>query len=142
MSRGVTLFELLVVLAIVGLVMASVTFLSGRSGPEARAAATEIASALRQTRGNAISRFQPVTFQLDLENRTYRVGEDGAVTSLDPDLALELYTARSELVADQIGAIRFFPDGSATGGSVTLAREGHRYVVAVDWLTGAVSVEP
>lgn len=142
MPRGYTLFEVLVVLAIIGLVMASVPLLSGRSGPEARAASIEIASALRKARGSAIARFEPVTFQLDLDNRTYRVGSDGAIASLDAGLALELYTARSELVADRVGGIRFYPDGSATGGRVTLARDGQRYVVAVDWLTGAVSVEP
>ena len=37
--------------------------------------------------------------------------------------------------------IRFFPDGSATGGRVRLARDNRQYVVVVDWLTGSVSLE-
>jgi general secretion pathway protein H len=39
-----------------------------------------------------------------------------------------------------VGEIRFFPDGSSTGGEITLAGgNAHRYV-QVDWLTGRVAV--
>lgn len=142
MSRGYTLFEILVVLAIVGLVLAAVPMLAGRrAGPEVRAAAIEIASAMREARGDAITRFQPIAFQLDVEGRAYRVGSDGPVRPLSGELELALYTARSELASETAGGIRFFPDGSATGGRVTLTQDGQRYVVAVDWLTGAVAVE-
>src|SRR6266851_4843445 len=37
-------------------------------------------------------------------------------------------------------AIRFFPDGSSTGGGVALSLGGERYDILVDWLTGGVSV--
>lgn len=142
MSRGYTLFEVLVVLAIVGLVLAAVPMLAGRrAGPEARAAAIEVASAMREARSEAIARFQPVTFQLDVEARAYRIGSSGPVRSLPAALELALYTARSELAGETAGSIRFFPDGSATGGRVTLSESGQRFVVAVDWLTGAVAVE-
>jgi general secretion pathway protein H len=49
-------------------------------------------------------------------------------------------TARSEAMSEKIGQIRFFPDGSATGGRIGLALDGQRVEVAVDWLTGLVSV--
>lgn len=143
MSRGYTLFEILVVLAIVGIVLVAVPLMAGdpRPGAETRAAAVELASALRQTRGDAIARFRSETFVLDTERRTYRAGASGHETALAKHLSLSLYTARSELVDEKTGRIRFYPDGSATGGRVTLAGAGHEYVVAVDWLTGAVSVE-
>ena len=38
------------------------------------------------------------------------------------------------------GAIRFFPDGSSTGGRVTLMVGERSYAVDVDWLTGRVRV--
>lgn len=142
MSRGYTLLEVLVVLAIVGLVLAAVPMLAGRrSGPEVRAAAVEIASAMRAARGDAIARFEPVAFRLDVDGRSYRIGRNGPVHTLSRNLELALYTARSELAGETSGGIRFFPDGSATGGRVTLTQDGQRYVVAVDWLTGAVVVE-
>lgn len=142
MSRGYTLFELLVTLAIIGLVLAAVPMLAGRrAGPETRAAAVELAAGLRKARSEAIARFQPVVFQLDVEERSYRVGSDGPVQPLSSAVDLALYTARRELAGDRVGGIRFFPDGSATGGRVTLTQDGQRYVVAVDWLTGSVAVE-
>jgi general secretion pathway protein H len=135
--------ELLVALAIMGLVLAAVPLMRGQPGPEARtrAAALEVASALRETRGMAVSSFKSEVFQLDTEHRTYRAGSEGRERSLPDGLAVSLHTARSELEGETSGRIRFFPDGSATGGRVILATDGRQYVVAVDWLTGLVEVE-
>ena len=36
------------------------------------------------------------------------------------------------------GAIRFFPDGSSTGGRITLSTDRLAYLVDVDWLTGKI----
>ena len=144
MSRGYTLFEVLVALAVLGLVLAAVPLVAGgpRPGAEARAAAIELALALRQTRSAAIAGFRSETFILDTERRVYRAGAAGPETPLPEGLELSLYTARSELEDEDTGRIRFFADGSATGGRVTLASGGHSYVVAVDWLTGTVEMEP
>jgi general secretion pathway protein H len=38
------------------------------------------------------------------------------------------------------GAIRFNPDGSSTGGRISLSDGGRRIAVGVDWLTGRVAV--
>ena len=143
MSRGYTLMEVLVALAVIGMVLAAVPLVAGgpRPGAEARAAAVELASALRRTRSGAIAGFRSEVFYLDTERRVYRVGSKGQDNPLPEGLAVSLYTARSELVDGHAGRIRFFPDGSATGGRVTLAGGGHSYVVAVDWLTGAVGME-
>lgn len=144
MSRGYTLIEVLVALAVIGMVLAAVPLMAGgpRPGAEARAAAIEVASALRRTRTAAIAGFRSETFILDIERGTYRAGAAGSETPLPEGLEVALYTARSELEDETTGRIRFFPDGSATGGRVTLVGGSHSYVVAVDWLTGTVEVEP
>ncbi len=143
MSRGYTLMEVLVTLAIIGLVLAAIPLVAGdrRPGAETRAAAIEVASALRQTRSRAVAQFQSEVFVLDIEKHAYQVGAAGPRKTLPEELSLSLYTARSELQDESTGRIRFFPDGSATGGRVTLARGNRQYVVAVDWLTGSVSLE-
>ena len=41
---------------------------------------------------------------------------------------------------DKVGAIRFYPDGSSTGGRITVASGERKYLVDVDWLTGRVSI--
>ncbi len=143
MPRGFTLLELLVVLAVIGLVMVAVPMMiaGGRPGPDTRAAAIEIASALRQARGQSIAGFRPVAFLIDVDERSYRIGADGAEKVLPEEMTLALYTARSELAGDSTGGIRFFPDGSATGGRVTVTNGSFKYTVAVDWLTGVVTME-
>ena len=56
------------------------------------------------------------------------------------DIEITFQTARSEVTSETIGQIRFFPDGSATGGRIGLALDGQQVEVVVDWLTGLVSV--
>lgn len=135
--------EVLVTLAVIGMVLAAVPLVAGgsRPGAEVRAAAIELASALRQTRGAAIVGFHNEAFILDTERGVYIAGSNQIEAVLPEGLELSLYTARSELEDESTGRIRFFPDGSATGGRITLASGGHSYVVSVDWLTGAVEVE-
>ena len=39
------------------------------------------------------------------------------------------------------GAIRFFPDGSSTGGEIMLAGAAGTFFVRVDWLTGRIRID-
>jgi general secretion pathway protein H len=55
-------------------------------------------------------------------------------------MAISLVTARSELDTDRVGKIRFFPDGTSTGGRITLARGERKYGVDINWLTGQVVI--
>ncbi|MFC6669230.1 GspH/FimT family pseudopilin [Marinobacterium aestuariivivens] len=38
-------------------------------------------------------------------------------------------------------SIRFYPDGSSSGGTVVLTGSGGRYEIGVDWLTGRVRID-
>lgn len=49
-------------------------------------------------------------------------------------------SAREDQANATTGRIRFFPDGSSTGGRITLKRGQREWHVNVAWLTGAVSV--
>ena len=51
--------------------------------------------------------------------------------------------ANNELSSGQDGAIRFLPEGGATGGSVDIVRpSGSGVRLRVDWLSGRVEQEP
>ena len=78
-------------------------------------------------------------FDLDLSGHRYRVGA-GAERRLPANLAIGLLTVVGESRGAGIGDIRFNPDGSSTGGRITIADGQRRIAVAVDWLTGRVSV--
>ena len=142
MSPGTTLFELLVVLAVltltVGLAMPHLA--GGLDGAGLRVAARDLAAELRQTRGQAMVRNTSLAVTLDLERRQYwsqRAG--GRKRDLPQAAEVRFLTVSAERLSDQAAAVRFFPDGSATGGRITLSQAGHSEVLRINWLTGRVS---
>ena len=141
-ARGFTLLELLVVLAIVGAVLALVPgfMLRGQPGIDVDVAARAIADALRQARSHAVLHNHDQLFALDVEERLYRIVGQRAPVQMAKGIEVTFQTARAELMSETIGQIRFFPDGSATGGRIGLTLDGRHVEVVVDWLTGLVSV--
>ena len=77
---------------------------------------------------------------MDVEARRFELTGDKRVYQLPPKIDISLYTATSEISAEKNGAIRFFPDGSSTGGRVTLAAGERKFLVDVNWLTGRVGI--
>jgi general secretion pathway protein H len=141
-ARGFTLVELLVVLALIALVIAvaSPVVSNAFPGAETKAAARELATGFRFARSEAITGNREVGMVLDLENRRYGVGGEDDIHELPEEAEITLVTARSERIDERTGVIRFFPDGSSTGGGVSLAHGNKEYRVMVDWLTGRVRV--
>jgi general secretion pathway protein H len=141
--RGFTLLELLLVLVIAAAGYALVVrFTSGGvSGAELKSAARAVAAGLRDARGTAIAKQESSALTLDLEHRTFFVQGAARSRKLPERLELKLYTAQSEVVDERRGSIRFYPDGSSTGGRVTLASGERKLLVDVDWLTGRVSIK-
>lgn len=141
-QHGFTLLEILIVLVIGVLLVALVPpLLSGMSGAtELRGAARQLAAGLRNARNEAVVRQQEAVLTLDLERRRFGVTGDLREIALPESVALKLYTAQSELLDSTTGGIRFFPDGSSTGGFITVSGPKLAYRVNVDWLTGAVAI--
>ena len=142
-ARGFTLLEVLMVLVIAAAGYALVVRLtgSGVSGAELKSAARAVAAALRDARGTAIATQESAAMLVDLEKRTIQVAGAGKARVLPERLELKLYTAQSEVQDERRGAIRFYPDGSSTGGRVTVAAGERKLLVDVDWLTGRVSIK-
>ncbi|MGD8999179.1 MAG: GspH/FimT family protein [Granulosicoccaceae bacterium] len=108
------------------------------SSAEVRGAARQLAAGLRYTRSQAILGSQETELVLDLDRRTYRLPDKAREFQLAEELAITLVTARSEVITGEQGMIRFFPDGSSTGGRITVSKGNQTYIVDVDWLSGRV----
>jgi general secretion pathway protein H len=139
---GFTLLELLIVLVIAASIVTLVLpqLSNAMTVVELKSGTRKLASTLRYARSQAIARRQDVAVILDVQKRTYRTSGFKKIHRLSSDLNLKLFTAESELLNDEVGAVRFFADGSSTGGRITLTASGHAYFVDVNWLTGRVAI--
>jgi general secretion pathway protein H len=142
-QRGFTLLELLVVLVIAVAMIALVPpLLSGLAGSsELKGATRQLAAALRFARSEAVTRQREGVLVLDLAKRSFRVAGSGREFALPKGIGIQLFTAQSQLLNASAGSIRFFPDGSSTGGHITLASNRLTFRINVDWLTGRISIE-
>ncbi len=140
-TGGFTLVELLVVMVIAALVLGLVATSISRniSGAEMRSAARKMTASIRYTRTRAILDKQEQVFMIDTENRSYLAPKREAVT-LPEGMNVAVTTARSELTAENVGGIRFYPDGGSTGGFIELEANERIYRIDVAWLTGEASI--
>jgi general secretion pathway protein H len=140
-SRGFTLIELTAVLVLVAIGFAAVTFglAAQLEGQRVKAAARELVAALRHTRAQAILKGESQALELDVRERSYRAPGREAV-SLPEGMELRMLTARSEQIDRERGRIRFYRDGSSTGGNIGLIKGEREWRIEVAWLTGEVSL--
>ena len=115
-ERGFTLVELLVVMTL--LALASTIVLpqfTSSTGPTARSQAVLMASKLRDARSQAIATARPVAVPIDA----------ASIDAIGPD-------------GRRLPEILFFPDGSSSGGLLTVEVNQRRAAVEVNDLNGAV----
>ncbi|MGR8932963.1 MAG: GspH/FimT family pseudopilin [Gammaproteobacteria bacterium] len=139
--QGFTLIEMILVLVIAVLLLGTVgpRIAAGIGGIKFRAAAQEIASALRHTRAKAVSEQREATLAVFLDDHEYEV--DGGDRYLIPeDVDITVYTASTQVFDGSRGDFVFFPDGSASGGRITLEYRGQTRFIYINWLTGLIEV--
>lgn len=136
---GFTLVEILVVLALVaiGITATAIAVNQSLDSTRIKAAGHDLVAALRYTRGQAIVTREQQTLEVDVEARSYTAPERATV-ELPKGMEMRLLTAAEEQTGDSTGRIRFYPDGSSTGGRIKLKRGGRAWDVEIAWLTGEV----
>jgi general secretion pathway protein H len=141
-QRGFTLIEMIAVLMLVALVAGAVAFSLGSNlkGVKTKAAVRDLTAAMRYTRGLAIVQHEQRALEIDVDARTYQA-PNRPLVELPEGLDMKLLTAATEQTGDSKGLIRFFPDGSSSGGRVTLRRDDYEWRVEIAWLTGEVRME-
>ena len=140
-ANGFTLLEMLAVILLIGIAVAavSISVTQGLASARVRAASSELAGALRATRTQAIVRGQEQSFDVDTQANSYRDVKQRDVR-LPKGLQVSITSAKEDQPNDHTGRIRFFPDGSSTGGRITLQSGKREWHVNVSWLTGEVRV--
>ena len=140
-ARGFTLLEMLAVILLIGIAAAavSVSVTQGLASARINAASSELAAALRAARAQAIVKGAQQNFDVDTRSETY-LNLKRQPVALPKGLKLSMTSAKDDQPNDHTGRIRFFPDGSSTGGRITLASGKREWHIDVSWLTGEVRV--
>ncbi|MFY9294329.1 MAG: prepilin-type N-terminal cleavage/methylation domain-containing protein [Methylorubrum rhodinum] len=138
-AAGFSLVEMLVVLAVLGLVAglaipAIGTMLPGRRLDQTAAA---LAGELTRLRAQARGSGAPASLTFVPERGLFVSTRPGAAPIAAGGVAVEVL--RSEASRAERGEIRFFPDGSATGGAIRLVGAAGRRTLAISSLTGRVA---
>lgn len=139
--RGFSLLEILLVLVVLAIAAALVLpALVQPSGTQLRTAAGSFAAGLRRARNDAVSSHREVLLSVNLDDKAFVIGSSQRRQYVPEQISLSVFTARSEVLDERNAAIRFFPDGSSTGGRIDLKSGDRGYHIDVDWLTGQVRV--
>jgi general secretion pathway protein H len=141
-AGGFTLVELLVVLAIIGMLITAMPAVvaSVQSGVRLKAAARSLADELRASRATAILNHRETRLTLDLATGQYLTTPGGVIRGLPAGVVLKFEGPRTEINGGNAD-IRFFADGTSTGGRIGLAVGNSQHWVVTHWLSGRISAD-
>lgn len=129
---GFTLFELLIVLAIISVAMAMVmpSISAGFGSLLARSAAMEISSAITKAREKALR--DRVAYFVDISDRTI------VIRSSEGSARERVFT--DEIRLEPVSSISFLPNGISNGGQIKLSSNNGNYFITV-FANGRTKVE-
>lgn len=138
-ANGFTLVETLVVLAIMAGVTAAVLFAWPKSATaRVNVEARILASTLQLARSRAMASNTETVVAVDARER--RIGLGRSFRQLPDGMSVLLTVAASER-RNQVGGLRFYPDGRSSGGEILLAYQGRKERIVVNWFTGEPRIE-
>lgn len=131
-ERGLSLLELLLVVALLGLLVGIGAQAFGTRSGASHGAELALQRLLQELRERSLR--EGVVIRVSCEGLARQVAQLGA-TKAAP--GLECVAALP--VRGDDAALAFFPDGSSSGGYVRYKHEPQSRVLRIDWLTGAMS---
>lgn len=126
---------------VLGFSIVGINLSSGNNATEQQRAARDIVSALRYARGMALMSRRETAVTFDLNEHSYTVNNRDKVYAIPETIKITLVTAQSQLSGQKQGSVQFFPDGSSTGGRVSLIRGENVWKIDINWLTGQIELE-
>lgn len=143
-DAGFSLIEMLAVLVILSLIgWLSLSLNSqGRHGKTLELTARDLAATLRNARRQAISKNRIEAVAFDVGSRAVMTEKNRRRHKLPAGIGFDVTTAATAQIGASILQIRFFPDGSSSGGRIVLRERQRRIAIDVDWMTGAIGMSP
>lgn len=147
---GFTLVELLVVIAIMVMIALAAPTLYSRThqAMALKATTAAVVQSLRTLHLQAQSELQIYTWTITSDSRGYRINDQSTIPLSSDKVHLRfdpLFTSGLDLANraanEEPAAIRFFPDGSASGGRLFVENDQRTRVIVIDWLTGRVRID-
>jgi general secretion pathway protein H len=133
-SAGFTLVELLVVMGIMGLVLATVLSAKPKTaGTRVAVAARAVAATLQLARAQAMASNAETVVRIDTQKRQFGLAK--SMHALPRGMTVAMTVAETERIGNS-GGMRFYPDGQSSGGEIVLMLDGRASRIAVNWLTG------
>jgi general secretion pathway protein H len=133
-SAGFTLVELLVVMGIMGLVLATVLSAKPKTAATRVAvAARAVAATLQLARAQAMASNAETVVRIDTQKRQFGLAK--SMHALPRGMTVAMTAAETERIGNS-GGMRFYPDGQSSGGEIVLMLDGRASRIAVNWLTG------
>jgi general secretion pathway protein H len=137
-NQGFTIAELLVVMAVIALVGAfSLPYLTKtRSQAEMH---SEVRSALQSARNRAIAERRQIDFVIDTNTRSLAIDGKPLDIKWDGGITWGIRSARRNTKSG-VALFRFFPNGTSSGGEITLRSSNQTRIIALNWVTGGIKV--
>jgi general secretion pathway protein H len=138
---GFTLIEVLAVLVVIAMTVAAISTLyrSPSGSAQVKTAALLAASRLRDLRSNAMTSGNERFAAINVDRRTMEFSDGRTPIAFSHLMKIEVTAADGGSRDPGVAGIRFYPNGSSTGGAIDLEMEGRAYEIRVNWLTGRVS---
>ena len=139
-KTGFTLFEILAVMVLLALAGSLVFVSTGKTmaGNRNRAFAREMVSLCKTARRIALDDGVPTAFNISSDQRRCWVGDRDRSLEIPEEMLVE-----GEGIAqlnEDVYIIRFYPDGSSDGGTLTLSISGKTvYAFRIDRITGMLT---
>ena len=126
-------------LVVIAMAMAvAPSLLSSLPGGRLHAIADDFAGTMRRLRSHAVVSGTEASLLLDPASRSYVTVPGGPRVAFPDQVEAVDVSSNTPLLKGRVAQFRFFPDGTATGGTVVLHDGPRVAAVRVDWLTGRV----
>lgn len=101
--------------------------------------ASQVQNLIKRAKNNAIQKNVQTAVFFNRATRTFQTSEKHAnVVFIPNEMSVQIQTG-SSLIKNNKASIQFFPDGTASGGNISLENRKAQITITIPWLVGRVT---